>query len=252
MVEIALAMAIIAIGLSSILVLFPVGINANKAAIADNNLTDVAEYMISYMRAGCATEWRKIAEDGKTGSAAGSDYFFSNGMEDNFDDLTAAIKDEEAEGYPDDSTNENFTKYWTPFGSSTGGTRLYRHKTSNGVFLFRQVSLLTDQDGTTEIEVPDFSAVIKIWKDTKSLLDIYVPYVYASDSIPCKKLDEIREASGYTKNQLLEYLDKRYGKALCLELSWPAEVPYENREKRVFRFEVFNEYYTVNSTTPTP
>ena len=42
MVEIALAMAIIAIGLSGILVLFPVGINASKSAIADNNLADIA------------------------------------------------------------------------------------------------------------------------------------------------------------------------------------------------------------------
>ena len=45
MVEVALAMAIIAIGLSGILVLFPVGINASKSAIADNNLADIAEYI---------------------------------------------------------------------------------------------------------------------------------------------------------------------------------------------------------------
>lgn len=244
MVEIALAMAIIAIGLSSILVLFPVGINANKAAIADNNLTDVAEYMISYMRAGCAAEWRKIAEDPTT-----ANYFFSNGMKNNLDDLTKAIEDEETKGYPDDSTNENFTKYWTPFGSSTGGTRLYRHKTSNGVFLFRQVSLLTDQDGTTEIEVPDFSAVIKIWKDD---MDFFVPNAYSPATIPYEKLSEIGDVSGLNWDDLREHLENHYGKALCLELSWPAEVPYENREKRVFRFEVFNEYYTVNSTTTTP
>ena len=57
MVEIALAMAIIAIGLSSILVLFPVGVNANKSAIADNNLADIAEYVMSHLRAGCSSEW---------------------------------------------------------------------------------------------------------------------------------------------------------------------------------------------------
>ena len=43
MVEVALALAIIAIGISSILVLFPVGANANKAAIANNNLADIAD-----------------------------------------------------------------------------------------------------------------------------------------------------------------------------------------------------------------
>ena len=38
MVEIALALAVLAIGMSSILVLFPVGINANKAAIAERRI----------------------------------------------------------------------------------------------------------------------------------------------------------------------------------------------------------------------
>lgn len=241
MVEIALAMAIIAIGLSSILVLFPVGINANKAAIADNNLTDVAEYMISYMRAGCAAEWRNIAENPTT-----ANYFFSNGMMNNLDDVRGGN-----DAYPDDSTDSKFTESWTPFGSSTGGTRLYRctEPDSNGVFLFRQVSLLTDQDGTTEIEVPDFSAVIKIWKDD---MDFFVPNAYSPATIPYEKLSEIGDVSGLNWDDLREHLENHYGKALCLELSWPAEVPYENREKRVFRFEVFNEYYTVNSTTTTP
>ena len=45
LVEIALAIAIIAIGMSSILVMFPVGINATKSSIAQNNMTDIAEYM---------------------------------------------------------------------------------------------------------------------------------------------------------------------------------------------------------------
>ena len=65
MVEIALALAVLAIGMSSILVLFPVGINANKSAIADNNLADIGEYLMGYLRAGCAAEWAKIAKDKK-------------------------------------------------------------------------------------------------------------------------------------------------------------------------------------------
>ena len=30
---------------------------------------------------------------------------------------------------------------------------------------------------------------------------------------------------------------------LVLELSWPADVPDEQREKRYFRFEIFNEQF---------
>ena len=32
---------------------------------------------------------------------------------------------------------------------------------------------------------------------------------------------------------------------LVLELSYPAEVPYEEREKSYFRFEIFNEHYVL-------
>ena len=81
MVEIALALAVLAIGLSSILVLFPVGINANKSAIADNNLADIGEYLMGYLRAGCAAEWAKIAKDREgvetPPALSTSDFFFS-------------------------------------------------------------------------------------------------------------------------------------------------------------------------------
>ena len=55
--EIELSMAVIAIGLSSILVLFPIGINASKESIADNNLPDAAEYVLSLFRAGMMSDW---------------------------------------------------------------------------------------------------------------------------------------------------------------------------------------------------
>ena len=47
MVEIALATAVIAIGISSILVLFPIGINATRAAIEENCYSDAVETLLS-------------------------------------------------------------------------------------------------------------------------------------------------------------------------------------------------------------
>ena len=76
MVEVALALAIIAIGISSILVLFPVGANANKAAIANNNLADIAEYMMSYIRAGVTSEW--IANAERSEGAPENNFFTDN------------------------------------------------------------------------------------------------------------------------------------------------------------------------------
>ena len=50
MIEIALALVILAVGLSSVLVLFPIGLNAGKSSVAENNLADVAEQVAAYLQ----------------------------------------------------------------------------------------------------------------------------------------------------------------------------------------------------------
>ena len=51
MVEIALAMVIIALGISGVLGLFSAGVNAKKEAISENNIADAAEYVLGLCRA---------------------------------------------------------------------------------------------------------------------------------------------------------------------------------------------------------
>lgn len=51
LIEIALAMAIIAIGLSSLMVLFPVGLTASNAAVAANNIPDISSRLIAEIKA---------------------------------------------------------------------------------------------------------------------------------------------------------------------------------------------------------
>ena len=46
MVEIALAMVIISLGISGVLGLFSVGVNAKKESISENNVADAAEYIL--------------------------------------------------------------------------------------------------------------------------------------------------------------------------------------------------------------
>jgi hypothetical protein len=50
MIEVALAMAIIAFGMTSILGLFPVGLNASRAAIAENSGSDAVEQLGAYIK----------------------------------------------------------------------------------------------------------------------------------------------------------------------------------------------------------
>lgn len=50
MIEVALAMAIIAFGMTSILGLYPVGINASRNAIAENSSIDAVEQFAGYIK----------------------------------------------------------------------------------------------------------------------------------------------------------------------------------------------------------
>ena len=59
MVEIALAIAVIAIGISSLLVLFPIGINATRAAMEENCYHDAAETVAAFVRSSITNEWLK-------------------------------------------------------------------------------------------------------------------------------------------------------------------------------------------------
>ncbi len=217
MVEIALAMAIIAIGLSSILVLFPVGINANKSATAENNLSDIAEYMISYMRANCAKEWRL----GSTSSLP-------------------ATKPSIKAIAPDDLGGTSWKAVRT--SEENNNSRYYYYDSTPGVLLFRQISVITEGEGANKrsIEVPEFSAIIKIWRTP---LDFYLP----NSSAPGLGSKETLSHSHFSEVNLnTDTNGQRYALALFLELSWPADAPEDNREKRTFRFEVFNESLEMN------
>lgn len=50
MIEILLALAVIAIGMTSVLGLFPVGLNASRNAVAENCSADIADQMVTYLR----------------------------------------------------------------------------------------------------------------------------------------------------------------------------------------------------------
>lgn len=238
MVEIALAMAIIAIGLSGILVLFPVGINASKSAIADNNLADIAEYIMGYLQARCNEEWIKNTSnppDPITGlnSYSNTYYPFSYNLPDTAptgSDSTVGDND----GVPLEGelgTNSIFDKTIQGISISTSDpTEKRRVKQATlfigpkGTFLYRQMTN----------DTVDFAAVVKVWREE---INCYVPKITA-DSV--------------TAPALIDENIPQYAHNLVLEISWPAEFPYANREKRVFRLEFFNQAYEIPATTTTP
>ena len=230
MVEIALALAVLAIGMSSILVLFPVGINANKSAIADNNLADIGEYLMGYLRAGCFAEWAKIADDRKSTVEAGetpsapsqSEFFFSNKIATSYNqvkDLGEPRSGTKYEGI--DPLSDDYKKG----GARSITDNLYLLQSSgssyeNSAFLYKQMTG----------DIVDFAAVVKVWREEYSF--------YALDAADNDYTKVTVNPSSYSSDSV-----NQYATVLCIEISWPAQAPYDQREKRLFRQEIFNEAY---------
>ena len=226
MVEIALALAVLAIGMSSILVLFPVGINANKSAIADNNLADIGEYLMGFLRAGCAAEWAKIAEDreGITNPSVPteSEFFFSNKIATSYNqvkDLGEPKSDTKYQGI--DPLSNDYKKGGAR--SITDNLYLLQSDTStlaNSAFLYKQMTG----------DIVDFAAVVKVWREPYSF--------YALNAADNEYTQVTVNPASYSSDSV-----NQYATMLCIEISWPAQAPYDQREKRLFRQEIFNENY---------
>lgn len=182
-VEVALALAIVGIGVAGIMSLFPVALNASRDSVGDNSAPDVAEQFLSFIEAKAystaTTDWSTagfiIADMKDYTSASGSGYFN--------DDQT-------------DATAWGTTPISNISSKTFGGTTLYKIVQSSGAGL-----------------IPDFSGIIRIWKAQIPTLHVEA----ASPNVPYK-----------------------YGAALYVEISWPAEKPYTSREKRTYYLELFN------------
>ena len=198
LIEIALAVAIIAVGMSSIMVLFPVGTNAANAAAADNMIPDVADYVLSYLECRTQAEWRNAS------GVAQANGFIGN-LAGKLEDLSG--DDEGA----DDSK-------WSNISDTNLSSRQLGGKT---VFRFKQTYDI-NADGEN-VEVSDFSAVIRVWAEK-------VPF-------RLRKTDG-SEPEAYHAGDTGSA--STYAIALCAEISCPAEKPYAEREKYTFRREIYN------------
>lgn len=63
MVEVALALAVVGLGVTGIMSLFPVGINSAKDAIGDNYAADSADQLLHYMARVCDENWDTMIWD---------------------------------------------------------------------------------------------------------------------------------------------------------------------------------------------
>jgi len=164
MVEIAIALAVVAIGVVSIVALFPVGLEATRDAIADSYAADAADSFLHYKTGQLKTSW-----------------------------VLTNIK-----------SDQSLVPTTTPSGAGVTmpGTSTTIIDGSNGTFLIQQGA--------------DFSGVFRMW---------WSPVFYS-----------YYNGTQWTSDDLLP------GKAigLNLEVSWPAQAPYDKRRRALYYLEVFN------------
>lgn len=240
MVEIALAIAIIAIGLSAVLVLFPVGINATRAAMDENSSADVSEYVANFVRGQCLSHWKTTYEDWRSGSnPLTSNLTFTSPP-----NLCPANKPE-TPANPDDEKNlSEITGYTVTTTTPQSGLRQIG-AVGSGLFRFSRV--------TTEGE-ETFAALVKIWSDpahiktagteTTANCPVFVPNAGSNFAQTALGALSLVLPDGNSVDV------GHFAQSVMVEISWPVNAADDDRTSRTFRVDVYNPYYTIQPDTP--
>ena len=210
MVEIALALAVLSLGVSVILTMMPAGVSSGKQAIAENNTADAASYVLGIYQAYIM----------QTIHATGTSITLAN--------WKMALKLPDATTTNPDGDPRNVVKgadesIWkdTAHAESLaiGGvaTNLLWYKESAAdtfprALLYRQMTIRDSE------EIVDFAAVVRVWSGQ-------------SPTFKSRKWDT-------TPTSTTTFDDSEVGLRLFVELSWPVGVGYEDREKRVYVLDV--------------
>ena len=209
MIEVVLAMAIIAFGMTSILGLFPVGINASQNAIANNCGSDAVEQFMGY--------FKSYAETSMPPTTHFTSLFGTSS-------ITGLLREQDQLATIRDAANtesQNFLNALrlnpanpaAPY-SKIAGWQMYKsnyqalHSGQNPIYFVTQ--------GQENTFPADFTAMIIAWKQPISSNVNLGTWRTISDS-------------NYTQ-----------GAGLNIEISWPLEKSYADREKRYYYFEIKN------------
>ncbi|WP_176012350.1 hypothetical protein [Victivallis sp. Marseille-Q1083] len=207
-VEVALAIAVLVLGISAIMVLFPVGLNATSNAVGDNLAGDIADSFIPYLRGrldkakrngSYNNEFLKVLIDADAPNA-----FFTE------------KRSEMMNGWDIDGAEKAIDGAWKEHEKDPLQVEPIKNYLFAGDYdqqgIYRFWKVTYDDVGNYSL---DFDAIIRVWTEKISGLKV--------------------------ENYTTDYLDYQYGAGIFVEVSWPAEKPYKNREKRVYYFEYFNQ-----------
>jgi len=189
LIEITLALGVVAVGFVAILGLFPIGANASRDAIGYTHAAESADNLLHLFAYRAKKEW--------------SGFFQSY--------------------VPNDNDNRDSNSLPAPTSSSTGlpGSRGTIHEINASQGLY-QVLSFSDNDTTDNVFNPsgatvDFNGVMAVWKEDIPILD--------------------------PGGDLLTPTNRKIGVTLKVEVSWPADRPYDARNKELYSLEIFNPLY---------
>lgn len=207
MIEVLLALAVSAIGITAIMGIIPLGLKANRDAMSDTFAADIANSYFAQLSLDASRassfsyfvdtdlSFFPLSSASDKGSISFTDHYGSSRTIDYYKNPTTPdMNDWKEDGVI--KLTHKFTDDGIDFDTSKASSKHYIR------------AFVGKKDGDNEV-LPDFAADICGWK--------YYP-------------TDIAEAEGAQTDLIRVYL----------EVSWPINVPYERREKRVFVREFFN------------
>ena len=223
MIEIILAIAIISIGISSVMVLFTAGVKSTDATLKYSNLPDAAETAISALKAYASIYTGATGWDSSFGTA--------------FPPLNANGWDKEEAP----KKWEDFIKSGTPEKDEriliSGG---------NGNYLYRQLRCSNYDAATSANNTYEnvFSAIIEARQvstptATYSANDIRIsnPLNPAGTALTEEQIQAISDARD------AQNVFGKVRRILEVRISYPADVAPELRDSKIYRVELYNDKY---------
>ena len=206
MIEIILAIAIIAIGISSVMVLFTSGLRKSNEAVTANTMPDAAETLLAAVRQAALS----YAQENGWGA---------------FDTQYTALN---TDGWSE--SKEPGLKI-SDFGSNLEKNGSLLINRSDMSILYRQLTAVAGSEYVTE-----FSAIAEVRR-----CDNPADLVFSHPQTPAEKLavsNDVMFNDADGGNAL-----SKCRKVLSVRVSYPAHLPMSERESKIYRIEIFNDKY---------
>ena len=215
LIEVTMAIAVIAVGMMGIMALFPIGFQAARNAIGDNCSSDMADQFLHVIAMQC-----KYYKDGVKD---GWGEWITNDALSGWSDYDSSINQIITKPAAIDLETVNVVK----------GDGVFADADSDG---YDDAGMYFDNDtpGVFYVEsrsgkIVDFNGVMALWKE-KIACDTNNDGVTNANEIDVDPADGVID----------DRIPPEFGTRLCIEISWPHQVPYIRREKRYYVLEIFN------------